>query len=83
VVGVKRNENRYWYDKGYSDGTQDTKKDSKLPKVIGVVSLSALLVFDQYWVLAFVIIWVAFELEEKYDLEKWHESEPPEQWLND
>jgi len=82
-VGMKRNENRYWYDKGYSDGVKSTQKDAKIPKVIGVSCLSALLYFDQYWILAFVIIWIAFELEKKYDLEKWHEAEPPERWKND
>jgi len=79
---MKRNDNRLWYDKGYSDGTQDTKKDSTLPAVIGVVCLSALLVFDQYWILGFVVLWMAFELEEWWVLNKYHESDPPErEWV--
>jgi len=77
---MKRNENRYWYDKGYSDGVQDTKKDAKIPKILGVVNLCILLFFNQYWILAFVILWIAFDLQEWHDLKKYHESDPPEQW---
>ena len=77
---MKRNENRTWYDKGYSDGVQDTIKDSKLPKLIGVACRSILLVFDQYWILAFVVIWGLFELQEWHDKNKYHESNPPKQW---
>ncbi len=78
---MKRNPDRYHYDRGYSDGCKDTRKDSKIPKVIGVGCLSALLAFDHYWILAFVVMWALFELHEWHDLRKWHESSPPEQWL--
>jgi len=78
---MDRNEDRYWYDKGYSDGVQDTKKDSYIPRIIGMVTLTVLLFFDQYWILGFVIIWIAFTLQEWYDKKKHHESDPPDQWL--
>lgn len=77
---MKRNEDRIWYEKGYSDGVQDTKKDSKIPKIIGVACLSALLLFNQFWILGFVVMWALFDLEEWRDLKKWHESDPPEMW---
>jgi len=77
---MKGNENRYWYDKGYSDGVQNTKKDSAIPKIIGTVFLSALLAVDQYWILGFVVIWIVFTLQEWYDKRKHHESDPPERW---
>ena len=78
---MKRNDNRIWYNKGYSDGVQATKKDAKVPKAIGVVCLTALLMADQYWILAFVILWLMFDLQEWYGLKKYHEpSDPPKVW---
>ncbi len=77
---MDRNEDRYWYDKGYADASKDKRKDSKIPKIIGYVCVSALLAVDQYWILAFVFFWALFELQEWWDLRKWHESDPPERW---
>jgi hypothetical protein len=77
---MKRNTDRTYYDKGYSDGVQDTKKDAKIPKNLGIVLLSLLLILNQYWVLTFVVIYVLWELSEWHDLKKWHESDPPDQF---
>jgi len=39
-------------------------------------------VFDQYWILGFVVLWMAFELQEWWVLNKYHESDPPErEWV--
>lgn len=77
---MKRNENRIWYDKGYSDGTQDKRKESTVPKLIWIGILTTLLVFDQYWIIAFVVIYAGFEIQAWYDLQKHHEPNPPEIW---
>lgn len=77
---MDRNTDRVYYDKGYSDGVRDTQRDAKVPKLIGVACLSALLIFDQYWPLAFVILWAMFELESWWDLKKYHKSDPPPTW---
>ena len=77
---MKRNGDRIWYSKGYKDGVRDTQRDAKVPKVVGIIIATALLTFDQYWILAFVTLWVCFELFEWWDLKKYHESKPPEMW---
>jgi len=77
---MKRNNNRIIYDRGYRDACSDKRRDATIPKLIGVACLTALLVFDQYWILAFVVIYGAFELQEWHDLRKHHESKPPEQF---
>jgi len=78
---MKRNENRTWYDKGYSDGVTATKQDGIVPRVIGVLCLSLLLFYDIYWPLAFVSIWAVFSLQEWWDNRKYHEpTDPPEVW---
>ena len=76
---MTRNQDRLYYDRGYSDGVKDTKRDSVIPRILGVSFLSLLLVLDQYWILGFVIVWAAFELSEWRDLDKYHESNPPPQ----
>lgn len=80
---MKRNDNRTYYDRGYSDAVQERRKDAAVPKVLGVGMLTAFLLADQYWFLGFVVIWAAFELVEKWDLEKYHESDPPPQWFDE
>jgi len=77
---MKRNEDRIWYDEGYRDSSQDTRKESIIPKLVGIVFLSGLLIADQYWVLAFVVLYIGFEIQEWHDLKKYHESDPPEAW---
>lgn len=77
---MKRNDDRYWYDRGYSDGVKDTEEDSKIPKVLWVLGVCALLIADQFWVLAFVSIWAVFEVVDLYDLRRYHESDPPPMW---
>jgi len=80
---MKRNEDREWYDKGYSDGVKDTQQDARIPKSIGLVCISTLLVFNQYWILGFVSLYVTFEFFQFYDESKYPETSPPKMWQNE
>lgn len=75
------NNDRHWYDRGWSDAIQQQKKDDTVPRVIGVVCLTALLCFDQYWIIGFVMLWAIMSLFDWYDTARWHEPNPPERQL--
>jgi hypothetical protein len=69
-----------YYDKGYSDATTDTKRDSRIPKVLGAVCLTALAWFNVGVVWAFLSMWATFEIVEWWDESKYHDSDPPPMW---
>jgi hypothetical protein len=78
---MKRNEERIWFNKGYREGCNDTRKDAFWPKIIGVWSL----ILVSWWhlpvALIFLAFYTAFEYFEYRDREKFRpDVEVPPLW---
>lgn len=77
---MKRNRDRMYYDKGYSDGVKNAKKNRRIPKLVGAVILLAVATVDVLTAWAFLFTFAVFEVTEWYDNHKYHDPNPPPAW---
>jgi hypothetical protein len=80
---IQKNSDAVWYDEGYRDAIKEKKKEKVPANTFVLVVLSVSLLLDQYWVLAFFVMWNLFEWFEWWDIKKYHESNRPRKWFTD
>jgi len=65
---IDRNEDRWWYDRGYSLGVVETKRDAVFPRVIGAWTLLGAVLWDPVVAGTFLAIYTLFEAANWRDL---------------
>jgi len=70
---MDRNDNRWWYDRGYSLGVKETQRDAIIPKAISAWVLLLVAHWDVYIAGAFLFIvtwfWVESYKDRKHECE--------------
>ena len=62
-----RNEDRWWYDRGYALGAVETKRDAAVPRLIGAWTLLGAVMWDPLVAGTFLVAYSAFALLEWRD----------------
>lgn len=57
-----RNEDKIWYDRGYSLGVVETKRDAVIPRLIGYGSVFCGALIDPLVTGAFLVMYMVFEI---------------------
>lgn len=67
MTELEQNDNRIWYDRGYSLAKSEARKESAVPILIGSWSLVGMMYFDPMIAIAFLIMYSLFKIQEYED----------------
>jgi len=64
---LERNEDRWWYDRGYSLGVTETKRDAAVPRLIGAWALFGLALWEPVIAGTFLAMYTLFTASDWHD----------------
>ena len=59
---LEANDDRWWYDRGYSLGVTETKRDAVIPRLIGGWTLLGAALWDPVIAAVFLVLYTLFTL---------------------
>jgi hypothetical protein len=60
--GPERNENAWWYDRGYALGVAETKRDAVFPRLVGAWTLPGMTLWEPAVAATFLAMYTCFEM---------------------
>ena len=85
-----RNKDRFWYDKGYSLGVTETRRDAVLPRLVGLWAVLGGALWDPLVAGTFLALYTAFEAswwrdrrDEAEHKRDWYNPGPTWEWQRD